>query len=396
MNTPRVAAPNDVEPRRIAVIGGGIAGVSISWALAVDGHAVTLLEREAELGVHATGRSAATLSETSGLRPVCALARASRPFLEVPPTGFADYPLTGPRGLLWIGRLDDDDDDRPLLDELAAVAASGVAPTARRLAPGEVAALLPALRPAAYGAGGVWEPDARSVDVAALLAAYARGARAVGARIETAVEIDAIARADGVWRLIARHRGEPLSLGDFDVVVNAAGAWGDQVAELAGVASLGLRPLRRTACLVPAPDEVASWPLVMDVAGRYYFEPESGGLLLSPADEHPSAPTDARPEMEDVAWSLQRLVEATTLDIRHVRREWAGLRTFASDRIPVIGWDDAVDGFIWAVGQGGAGIKTAPAIAEIVAGLVAARPWPAVLAELGVAPHDFAPRRVRC
>ena len=100
--------------------------------------------------------------------------------------------------------------------------------------------------------------------------------------------------------------------------------------------------------------------------------------------------------MEDVAWSLQRLVEATTLDIRHVRREWAGLRTFASDRIPVIGWDDAVDGFIWAVGQGGAGIKTAPAIAEIVAGLVAARPWPAVLAELGVAPHDFAPRRVRC
>lgn len=385
--------------RRIAVVGGGIAGASVAWALAVDGHAVTLVEREPELGTHATGRSAATLSETSGLRPVCALARASRPFLESPPDGFVEHPLTGPRGLLWVGRLDDEVDDRQLLDDLAAVAASGVAPNARRLTPGEVAELLPALRPGAAGAGGVWEPDARSVDVAALLAAYARGARAAGARIETAVEIGAITRTDGAWQLTATRRGEPLALDPFDIVVNAAGAWGDELAVLAGVAPVGLRPLRRTACLVPAPDvmaaEVTGWPLVMDVAGRYYFEPESGGLLLSPADEHPSAPTDARAEMEDVAWALEMLAEATVLDVRHVRREWAGLRTFAPDRIPVIGWDDAADGFVWAVGQGGAGIKTAPMIAEIVAGLVSSRPWPAALADLDVHAADFAPHRLR-
>jgi D-arginine dehydrogenase len=367
----------------VVVIGGGIAGTSAAWALA-EHHDVTLVETERELGVHATGRSAAILSETVGHRTVCALARASRPFLEQPPVGFADHPLTAPRGLLWIGRRE----DTALLDQIAAMAASGVAPTARRVDPEEALRLVPALRPAAVDGGGVWEPDARAVDVAGLLAAYARGARHRGAHQRLGAPVRACTpRGDG-WTVLLDD--DTLVA---DVVVNAAGAWGDAVATSAGITPLGLQPLRRTACLVPAPDEVASWPLVMDVGERCYFEPESGGLLLSPADEHPSDPVDARPETEDVAWALEMLAETTTLDVRTVRREWAGLRTFTPDRAPALGWDGGAPGFCWLVGQGGAGIKSAPAMAAAVAAVVGDRPWPADLPALGVAPADLDPAR---
>lgn len=365
------------------MIGGGIAGTSAAWALA-EHHDVTLVETERELGVHATGRSAAILSETVGHRTVCALARASRPFLEQPPVGFADHPLTAPRGLLWIGRRE----DTALLDQIAVMAASGVAPTARRVDPEEALRLVPALRPAAVDGGGVWEPDARAVDVAGLLAAYARGARQRGAQQRLGAPVRACTRRGDGWTVLLDD--DTLVA---DVVVNAAGAWGDAVATSAGITPLGLQPLRRTACLVPAPDEVASWPLVMDVTERCYFEPESGGLLLSPADEHPSDPVDARPETEDVAWALEMLAETTMLDVRNVRRQWAGLRTFTPDRAPALGWDRGVPGFCWLVGQGGAGIKSAPAMAAAVAAVVGDRPWPADLSALGVAPADLDPAR---
>lgn len=369
--------------RRVAVVGGGIAGVSAAWALAGE-HDVTLLEAGAQLGEQTTGRSAAILSETSGHRTVCALARASRPFFESPPTGFADYDVTSPRGLLWIGRAGDE----PLLDTIATVAASGVAPTAHRVDAAAARRLVPALRPEAVSAGGFHEPDARTIDVAALLAAFARGATANGADVRRGAELRSAVRVNGGWRIDTA--AGPLAA---DVIVNAAGAWADVVAERAGVRPLGVRPLRRTACIVPAPDGVREWPLVMDVAGRCYFEPEPGGLLLSPADEHPSEPTDARPEEEDVAWALEMLAEATTLDVRSVRRAWAGLRTFTTDRAPAVGWDPAVSGFCWLAGQGGAGIKTAPAIARLVAAVVGERDWPADIAELGVHPGDVDPAR---
>ena len=367
---------------RVAVVGGGIAGVSAAWALA-EHHDVIVLESEPELGLHATGRSAATLSETVGHVVVCALARASRAFVEQPPEGFADYPLSRPRGLLWIGR----DGDGPGLDEIATVAASGIAPTVRRIDAAEARRIVPALRERAVEAGGVWEPDARALDVALLLAAYTRGARAHGADIRRgtpALELEAMSNG---WRIRT-----PADVIDVDVVVNAAGAWGDVVARRAGVEPLGLQPLRRTACLVSAPPDVASWPLVMDAGGRCYFEPESGGLLVSPADEHPSEPVDAAAEMEDVAWGLEMLHDATTLTVRSVRRSWAGLRTFAPDRVPVVGWALDRPGFCWAVGQGGAGIKTAPAIAAAVAAVVGDHCWPSHLTELGVTADVLAPR----
>jgi D-arginine dehydrogenase len=371
-----------VATSRVAVVGGGIAGISAAWALA-EHHDVIVLESERELGFHATGRSAATLSETVGHVTVCALARASRTFIEHPPDGFADYPLSHPRGLLWIGR----DGDGLVLDEVAAVAASGIAPTARRVDAVEAQRIVPALRPAAIVAGGVWEPDARALDVALLLAAYAAGARQRGADIRRespALEIEATGSG---W-----HIRTPSDVIDADVVVNAAGAWGDVVALRAGVEPLGLRPLRRTACLVTAPPDVATWPLVMDAGGRCYFEPESGGLLVSPADEQPSEPVDATAEMEDVAWGLEMLHEATTLTLRSVRRSWAGLRTFAPDRVPVVGWAPDRPGFCWLVGQGGAGIKTSPAMAAAAAAVVGELEWPSDLTALGVSAEVLAPR----
>lgn len=379
------------DQQRVAVIGGGIAGVSAAWAVAAD-HDVILLEAEPELATHATGRSAAMLSETSGLRPVCALARVSRPFFEQPPEGFTEQPLTGRRGLLWIGR----DGDESGLDEIARVAATGVAPTARRIDAAEARQLVPVLRESAVSSGGVFEPDARSLDVAALVTAYAAAARSRGAEIRPRSAVRVLApTSDGGWSLHVNSSSGGHDVLTVDTVVNAAGAWGDRVAEAAGVSPLGLRPLRRTACLVPAPVDVSRWPLVMDVASRLYFEPETGGLLLSPADEHPSEAIDARAEMEDVAWALEMLAEATTLDVRHVRSSWAGLRTFTADRIPAVGWDPDAPGFCWLVGQGGAGIKTAPALAAVVASVVGNTAWPPEVAALGVRPEDLSPARLR-
>lgn len=370
--------------RRVAVVGGGIAGASAAWALAPD-HDVTLFETEDQLGQHATGRSAAVLSETSGTRAMCALARASRPFFERPPDGFTPVPLTGPRGLLWIARRGDEEHLAPIV----AVAGSGVAPTARPVTAEEAQRLVPALRAEAVAGGAFFEPDARTIDVAALLDAFGRGAQRRGAELRRCVEVRAATRRDGGgWEL-------DTTAGPFsaDVLVDAAGAWADVVAERAGVAPLGLQPLRRTACLVPAGDDVRGWPLVMDAAGRVYFEPEAGGLLLSPADEHPSEPGDARPEELDVAWALHVLEETTTLAVRSVRRAWAGLRTFAPDRAPVVGWDPVTPDFLWVAGQGGAGIKTAPAIAALVAALVGARDTPAELADVGLTADELSPAR---
>lgn len=350
----------------VVVIGAGIAGASAAWALARRGMEVHLVEREPQPGHHATGRSAALLNETVGHPVVGALARASAGFLAAPPAGFSDHPLLGPRGLLWVGT------DRAALDRLAAAAPPGAA---ARVDAAAVAALVPALRPAWAAAGGVHEPGARTVDVAALLHAYVRGLRHAGGTLHLGAPAGRIAAAPG-------GRGWRVELGGSTVscrtVVNAAGAWGDEVAQRAGVAPIGLAPLRRTACLVPVPGDhdVGGWPLVMDVAGTFYAEPEAGGLLVSPADEAPTAPCDARPDEVDVAVALDRLRAATTLPVRSVRRAWAGLRTFAPDRVPVAGFDPDADGFYWLVGQGGAGIKTAPALAALAAADIAGDPPP--------------------
>lgn len=351
----------------MVVVGGGIAGASAAWALAAGGAEVVLVEQEAQAGHHATGRSAAVTNETVGHPVVGALARAGRPFLDTPPPGFVDHPLLTPRGLLWVA------EDPTALDAL-------VAPAARRIDAAAVLGLVPDLQPGWAMAGGVYEEGAKAIDVATLLQGYLRGLRRRGGEVLTGCRVAGLSRDDVGWTVELggpHHDGDVGAVGSgatgvvirCDVVVNAAGAWGDVVAAAAGVAPVGLAALRRTACIVAVPGghDVTHWPLVMDAGGTFYAEPEPGGLLLSPADETPDEPGDARPEELDIALALDRLRDATTLPVRSVRRAWAGLRTFAPDRVPVAGFAPDAPGFYWLVGQGGGGIKTAPALAALAA-----------------------------
>ena len=345
---------------RVVVIGAGIAGAAAAWHLA-EHASVVMVEREAHPGAHATGRSAALHTETSGAPVVSALAAASRPFLVEPPDGFADHELLSPRGLLWIAR----DAERHMLEDKAMAAeAHGV--EVHRLDSSRCCELVGVLRPEAAVAG-VFEPGAMNIDVDGLLQGFMRGARRRGAELHVSAGVTALTPRTGGWRV---ETGDQRW--DCDVVVNAAGAWCDPVAELAGVLPLGLRPLRRSVFVFPPPEgvSVSGWPMAWDIGNRFYFEPEGPMLLVSPVDETPSEPCDARPEMEDIALGVQELESATTMQVRGVRRTWAGLRTFAADDVPAAGFDPDHPGFFWLAGQGGYGIKTSPALGRLAAALI--------------------------
>ena len=344
----------------VVVIGAGIAGASAAWHLA-EHATVAILEQESQPGVHATGRSAALFTETFGPPPVRALVSAGRAFLSSPPDGFADGPLLSDRGVLWVARPEDLD----LLDEKERDAARGSVDASRLDAEG-CRDLVSVLKGDLIAAG-LHEPDAMAIDVDALLQGYLRGSRARGAALHLGTRVDGIERHRGRWRVVAGGQHW-----DCDVVVNAAGAWCDRVAAMAGAAPVGLRPLRRSVFVFPPPPEldIAAWPLVSDIAGRYYFEPSGGLILASPADEIPDEPGDARPEVEDIALGVSEIEAATELRVRGVRWTWAGLRTFAPDGIPVAGFDPDHPGFFWLAGQGGYGIKTSPALGQLTAALV--------------------------
>lgn len=378
-----------VDPVRVdvVVVGAGIAGAAAAATLARRGSAgsrIVLVEREPLPAQHASGRSASVLSETSGHPTVCALARLSRTFFEEPPEGFADHPLLSPRGLVWVGEAGDHD----ALDRLAEVG-HRVRPSVSRLDARETAALLPGWNPEAIAAGGVHEPEAMAIDTAATIDGFLRDFRRHGGTIALQAEAIEVRPARGARWSVATGN----ATFDTALVVDAAGAWADELAGRAGLTPLGLRPLRRTAALVPTPGPPLDWPLVMDVAGRYYCEPETGGLLVSPADETDSAPCDAQPDELDVALALERVRDATNLPLRSVRRAWAGLRTFAPDRIPVVGEDPRAPGFWWLAGQGGAGIKTAPAMAELLADLIETGDVGGGAAELGLMAAELSPVR---
>lgn len=348
------AAPPDRAD--VVVIGAGIAGASAAFEMSRDAD-VVVVEAERFAGMHATGRSAALLNVTVGDPVFCDLARNSWAFLERPPDGFCEHPLLSDRGLLWVG----DAASSASVDEIAAVGGDRV----RRVDATLARHLVPTLAPDAVAGGGVHEPGAKTIDVAALLASYLRAVRSNGSVVSTSWEALAIERNHDRW--IVRCDGAEIATPH---VVNAAGAWGDVVARRAGVAPIGLRPLRRTAALLTAPEHVADWPMVMDVAGRWYAAPEPGGLLVSPGDESDSEPGDVGAEEIDVALAIERVNGALGVELRSVRRAWAGLRTFCPDRRPAVGRDADHPGFVWLVGQGGGGIKTAPALSVIAAGVV--------------------------
>ena len=340
----------------IAIIGAGIAGASLAAMVGArtDGRKrIVLIEGEAQPGYHATGRSAAFWSESYGGPLVQPLTSASGPWLE-------ERGFLSPRGCVHIA----DAAGEGALERLEAeLRGCGIA-----CAPLDRAALLervPGLAPAYRR--GIAEPSCRGIDVAALHLCYLTMARRAGAMVLTDARVRSLARSGGVW-CVATSAGAVRA----PLLVNAAGAWADEVASLAGAAPIGIRPYRRTIVqLATDPPAPADMPLLIDAAGGFYIKPETGGRLwVTPHDETPAPAHDVAPEEIDVAIAIDRFERA--LDWRVLRREraWAGLRSFAPDRLPVYGFDARVPGFFWCAGQGGFGIQTSPAAAMLAAALL--------------------------
>jgi len=368
-----------------AVVGAGIAGVSVAYHLAPAGR-VVVLEREHVAAYHTTGRSAALHSETYGSPEIRAITVASGRFYRQPPAGFADHPLLTPRGALIAGRAGQEAD----LKQAAAEFASLV-PSVRWLDPGETRRLQPLLKADAVAGGAVFEPEADDMDVAAIHGGFLRGARAGGAELRLNAEVTALTRTSGRW-LITLREGEKVAA---STLVNAAGAWADVLGGLAGARPVGLVPKRRTAFTFDAPAglDLAAMPMAIDFDESFYFKPEVGQFLASPADETPSPPCDAQPEELDIAVAVERIEAATTLQIRRIKNKWAGLRSFVADKNLVVGFDPSVDGFFWLAGQGGYGIQTGAAAGRLAARLALGKALPGDIVGLGVTEGALSPGR---
>jgi len=354
----------------VAIVGAGIAGASLAAAIAPHA-SVLLIEAEDHPGYHSTGRSAAFWSESYGGPLVQPLTSASGAFL-------AEGGFLSPRGALHIA----DASGVAALDALERQFAGARVRLERVVDP---ASRIPGLRPG--WADALWEPSCADIDVARLHHAFLAAARRAGARLVTGERVERAERRGGAWRIGERFEARLL--------VDAAGAWADEVAAAAGVAPLGIRPYRRTiAQLRVSPPAPADLPLVIDAAGRFYFKPEAGGRLwLSPHDETACEPCDCAAEELDVAIAVDRLERAVDWRVERVERSWAGLRSFAPDRLPVYGFDPAADGFFWFAGQGGFGIQTAPAAAGLAAALLLGRTPDPIAA--GIDPLPYAPARFR-
>jgi D-arginine dehydrogenase len=368
----------------VIVLGAGMAGASIAAELAPH-RRVLLLEREDQPGRHTTGRSAAMFFESYGNATVRGLTRASRAFLEQPPEGFAEVPLMSPRAALFVA-------GQEALPRLQAMAdAPDAAPTLCRLSPAQTLALVPILRPEAV-AGGALDDSGCDMEVAAILQGYLRLVRRGGAQVVLGGADVLLQRAGGLWTVDSRA-------GRFQapVVVNATGAWADEVARQAGARLVGLQPMRRTAITIPAPEghDTRHWPMVIDVDETVYFKPDAGQMLLSPANEDPMPPCDVAPEELDIALAVHRFEEMTTVPVKRIAHRWAGLRSFVPDRSPVAGWDPQAVGFFWLAGQGGYGIQMAPALARAAAAMLLGHALPADIAAQGVTPQALSPDRLR-
>jgi D-arginine dehydrogenase len=338
INHRRMADPYD-----IAVIGAGIAGASIAAELSLECR-VLLLEREQYPGLHATGRSAAYYAPAYGNDVVRQLTKASHDFFRQ-----AEVPVLRERPALFIGTNAQSDSVSNLRLEQ---------PDLTPLNFADLSKLVPVLKPNVTC--GLLDTIGGDLDVDAILQGYLRTFKARGGHILYNAEVAALETQSGVWHLTGRH---------LDVraptVINAAGAWADLIAEMAGLTPLGLEPKRRTAVLVDGDDAWSDWPLTIDIDEGFYFKPDAGQLLISPADETPSEPCDAQAEELDIAIAIDRLQQIANIPIRRVNHKWAGLRTFAPDKSFIIGFDPRATGFFWCAGQGGYGVQSAPGVASL-------------------------------
>jgi D-arginine dehydrogenase len=362
------------------VVGAGIAGASAAFELSRYGR-VVVLEQETFPGYHTTSRSAAIYLPSYGNDTIRSLTAASGPFLRSPTSGFAEHPLLTDRGCLVIARCDQlealrarhalNPRDSVWID--AAVACEKV-PVLRR----------------DYVAAALFESSAMDMDVNGLQTGFLRNAKTRGAEIITSAPVEEITKKGGCWHIRA-SKDEWVA----PVVVNAAGAWASIVAARAGAQRIEVQAFRRTAAIIEPPPNVRieHWPAVLDVDEQFYFKPESGRLLLSPADETLCAPCDVQPDDLDIAIAVDRIQRAADLPVRRVLRSWAGLRCFVPDRTPVVGFDRDATGFMWLAALGGYGIQTSPAVARLVAAVALGKELPDDLLKCGVSTDDLLPSR---
>jgi D-arginine dehydrogenase len=335
-----------------------------------------LIEAEPQLGYHSTGRSAAIFIRNYGNDVLRALNAASAPVLEAP-DGISDHSLLSPRGEMLIA----DETEIEAL-ETYAKGATGL----ERLTAAEAVALVPILRPERIAAA-IIERDAQDIDVDRMLQGYARLLRSRGGQTVTAAAVTGLARSNGCW-----HISTPKGAWSAPIVVNAAGAWADSVARMAGLEPIGVTPMRRSAVLIAAPAgyQINNWPLVASASESWYAKPDAGRLMISPADEDPVEPHDAWPDDMVLAEGLHRFEQAVTIPVTRPLHSWAGLRNYTNDRAPVVGLDPTSEGFFWLAGQGGYGVQTAPALATICSALCFGHPVPVTQSILdALAPHRF-------
>jgi len=370
----------------IVIFGAGIAGASLAWRLAGQ-RSVLLLEREAQPGYHSTGRSAAMFMESYGPPAVRALTRASRAFYEHPPEGFATAPLMQPRGALYLAT--------PGQEALMATTRAELAATCLDLEVLDARTTLervPCLRPEMVH-GALYDPGAQDIDVHALHQGFLRGFRQHGGELRTSATLTQ-ATHDGQGWALQFADGQTLRA---CTVVNAAGAWADELAGLFGAAPIGLVPHRRSAFTFKAPEgvDVSGWPAVVGMDESYYFKPDAGQLLGSPANADPTVAHDVVPEELDIATGIYQIESVSTLTIRRPGSTWAGLRSFVPDGEMVIGWDGACPGFFWLAAQGGYGIQSAAGASALADALLRDVALPAELAQHGVEAAALSPARLR-
>jgi D-arginine dehydrogenase len=374
----------------IAIFGAGIAGASLAWRLAGE-RSVALIEEETQPGYHSTGRSAAMFMESYGPPMVRALTRASRAFYQHPPPGFTDSPILTPRGALFLAS----PGQQAQLDATRADLQASC-PQLLQLDAAQTLARVPCLRPDKVLAS-LLDPDSMDLDVHALHQGFLRGFRAVGAPHGAELFTDA-------YLTTAAHNGQVWQLDFADgsrlqarTIVNATGAWADQFATLFKARPIGLVPKRRSAFTFKAPQGVdtSHWPAVGGIDESYYFKPDAGQLLGSPANADPTHPHDVVPEELDIATGIYQIEAVSTLEIRRPSSTWAGLRSFVADGEIVIGWDDQAPGFFWLAAQGGYGIQSAAGASALADALIRKTALPEELLRQGVDAAAVSPKRLR-
>jgi D-arginine dehydrogenase len=366
------------------IIGGGIGGTSAAYFLA-DRHKVVVLEMEDQPGYHTTGRSIAAYTEAYGPRTIRALAKAGYGFFTRPPAGFSDAPLSRPQGFLFVARKNQRETMEALLR-----AVQELSPAVQAISPHDAVETVPVLR-RAYIDSAFLDPTALALDVAAIHQGYIHGLRTKGGEIACRAEAQGFEHRAGKW-----HVTTPVGEFSAPVVINAAGAWADVIAERIGAKPVGLQPMRRTAIAFVPPNSPVDndWPVVIDADEDWYFKVDAGTVLASLADETPVEPQDAQPEELDIAVAVDRIERATTMQISRIQRSWAGLRSFVADRVMVCGYDPTVEGFFWCCGQGGYGIETSNGMGRATASLATWQGVPEDIAALGVTTADLAPDRL--